>query len=241
MFLRRKPGFLRESVLTPAKAMPPVYLKRSPLSDYKPVGVVSSGGIGLYRPPLSGQLAVVQEIKEMDLKHFRVFCDLAHQNIIRPLAIYYDELVHIVCEYVELSLLDILPLSTEIEVASIMSQLYDAITTLISHSVKFRIKTIRISVRGIIKLVLDWEYEPRIDREPRVATYELISIYLRGIMATIGDSIEWSDDAIQFQETLHSGCLPQASHKFLAKSEGRIALTRRVSLVSRIKLSRGEP
>lgn len=122
MFLRRKPGFLRESVLTPAKAMLPVYLKRSPLSDYKPVGVISSGWIGWYRRPLSGQLAVVQEIKEMDVKDFRVFCDLAHQNIVRPLAIYYDELVHIICEYVELSLLDILPLSTEIEAASVMSQ-----------------------------------------------------------------------------------------------------------------------
>ena len=127
MFLRPKPASLRESVLTPAKANPPVYLKRSPLSDYKPVGVISSGWIGLHRRPLTWQFAIIEEIQEMDIGHFRLFCDAAHQNIARPLAIYYDELVHIVYEYAELSLFDILPLSSEVEVASVMSQV-------VSHS-----------------------------------------------------------------------------------------------------------
>ncbi len=74
-------------------------------------------------------------------------------------------------------------------------------------------------------------------------------------MTTIGDSIEWSDDAIQFQNTLHSGCLPPASvhmhtpgpieasandskHQFLARSEGRMALKGPISFASRIKLGK---
>ncbi len=44
-------------------------------------------------------------------------------------------------------------------------------------------------------------------------------------MTTIGEGLEWSDDAIRFRDTVHSGCLPRASVHMLLPIRKKRVLT----------------
>jgi serine/threonine protein kinase len=123
MFLRRKPAFVRESVVVPAKALPAVYLSRSPTADYNPIGITTSGWVGVHRRQTARQLVAVQQVPEMSITDFRRMVEIAHRNITRLLGVYYEEdHIYLVYEYVELDLFDILPLLSEVELASVVSQ-----------------------------------------------------------------------------------------------------------------------
>ncbi|KAK3933700.1 hypothetical protein QBC46DRAFT_275266 [Diplogelasinospora grovesii] len=238
MFLRRKPAFLRESIVVPTKVLPAVYLNRSPGIDYKPVNIQKGTWIGVHRNRGAHQFVVVQELRHIDITDFSFLAQSTHTNITQPLGLYYcQDGVYITYEYVELDLLDILPLSSETEVASVMSQILSGIVYLINRSIDFRVQSIHVSLYGVVKLVLDWNHKPATDPSLVQITNRLMSAYLDEIMSTMRGK-PWSNDAVGFLSILKSGYLPHASHPFLAQSKGRIALKNPVNFAVRSNLGK---
>lgn len=107
------------------KASMPIYLDRHPLHDYEPVSRTAHTWIGMHRQRACRQFAVVQEVRQSVLPSFRKLVDMAHPNVIRPLALYIaaETFVAYEHEHVELDIFDTIPLSIK-EVASAMSHVW---------------------------------------------------------------------------------------------------------------------
>ncbi|KAL7783597.1 hypothetical protein V8C37DRAFT_406614 [Trichoderma ceciliae] len=160
------------------------YLNRSPEADYLNlnVDVVGTSWIGAHRAHSSRQLAAIQRVEGAALTDFRFLAGIAHPNVTRLIALYYDDgAVYVSYEFVALDLFDICPLS-EPEIAEVMSQviaptswvhlifkvkpkikILSGVRKLMDSSVGFRIDSVRVTPSGTAKIVLDWSFESTVD------------------------------------------------------------------------------
>lgn len=121
MHLRRKPAFYRRpDSPIPARTFLPVHLNRHPDCDYEPIRRCGTAWTARRRG--SRQLVVVQEVTHARLADFSHFAGVAHVNVARQLGIYHVKpLAYLAYEYVDLDVLEALPLSQE-EISAVVSQ-----------------------------------------------------------------------------------------------------------------------
>ena len=122
MALRRKFPFYIEVKPPSAHRALPAYLDRRPEADYYPLGSIDTAWIGQRRNWRLRQLVTIQQLKSKVVSELNCLAQITHENIAQPIALYSekDEL-HIVYEYMDLDLFDLLPLS-ETEISSVMKQ-----------------------------------------------------------------------------------------------------------------------
>ncbi|KAI5465169.1 hypothetical protein BGZ63DRAFT_172238 [Mariannaea sp. PMI_226] len=150
MLLRRKPAFYRppNRPIT-AKTSLPIYLNRHPDFDYEQIVQRGTTWTGKHRR--SRQLVVVREVSHTRLTDFNRFAGVAHVNVARQLGVYHvKSQAYLAYEYVDLDVLEALPLSQE-EISAVVSQAMAAIDYL-RKRLTFRIDTIRITSGGIVKI-----------------------------------------------------------------------------------------
>lgn len=159
------------SVSTPSHLLRPVYLDRHPSQDYELVQKTAKVWIGASRAIRSRQLVVIKEVYHTTtLQELRRTVRIMHRHVAPVLALYCcRDRCFAVYEFLELDLFDVLPLATEVEIASVMAQarsesppprsgvsdwlqLLDGINYLLSESLAPQIHTIRISSYGVVKL-----------------------------------------------------------------------------------------
>ncbi|KAL7940680.1 hypothetical protein V8C42DRAFT_336867 [Trichoderma barbatum] len=201
----------------------PVYPDIHPMSDYEPVGNAGTAWIGSHRQCSSRQLAVIKEVHQTTASDIQRFVQLAHLHIARPIALYSTSAkVYVAQEYIELDLDDLLPLS-EIEIAVIMSQILDAVHHLIQKQVGFRISAIRISAKGDVKIVPDWNFETNLSSSVRSANIAYVALYLGETMLKLCPNP--SPQCFSFIYELSSGSIPAKNHSFLIQAKNSIILT----------------
>ncbi|KAH7108614.1 hypothetical protein B0J13DRAFT_463264 [Dactylonectria estremocensis] len=183
------------------------HMGRHPIETYDSVGRVDKEWIGALRPHPS-QLVMVQQVRHMTLTEFNRLARIFHVNFARPIEIYYIRSeIHLVYEHVDLDLFEILPLAQP-QIAAVMSQVMAAVHYL-TQLFAFRIDAIRISSRGVVKLVLDWNFEPVTDACIREANSSYVAIYLYETMnAMEPKGHNWTPDALNLLGELKSGGLP---------------------------------
>ncbi|KAI1857234.1 uncharacterized protein JN550_013369 [Neoarthrinium moseri] len=152
MSLHRKPGFHRGCDLVVARAYPLVTINGYPESDYEKVQQTGTGWIGVpWRD--RGRLVQVEHASHVTITDFESLVNLRHLHVAPFLGLYYNRTsTDIVYERLDLDLLDICPLASEAEVASVLAQMLSAITHLLSSPVDVRIASVRISMFGLVKL-----------------------------------------------------------------------------------------
>ena len=122
MALIRKPGFCRGWDLLPVRAFPPVTINGYAESDYRRLRSTSGGWIGI---PLRDhdRIVRVEHAPQMTITDFGGLVEIRHLNITRFLGLYYNRnSTDVVYEHTDLDLLDVCPLASEAEVASVMAQ-----------------------------------------------------------------------------------------------------------------------
>ncbi|KAK8038379.1 protein kinase domain-containing protein [Apiospora phragmitis] len=112
------------SASTPLRLLRPVYLDRHPSQDYDLVQKTAKVWIGASRASRSRQLVVIKEIYHTTtLQELRCTVRIMHPHVAPVLALYCcRDQCFAVYEFLELDLFDVLPLATEVEIASVMAQ-----------------------------------------------------------------------------------------------------------------------
>ncbi|KAI1839629.1 hypothetical protein JX266_014161 [Neoarthrinium moseri] len=250
MSLHRKPGFHRGCDLVVARAYPLITINGYPESDYEKVQQTGTGWIGVpWRD--RGRLVQVEHASHMTITDFESLVNLRHLHVAPFLGLYYNRTsTDIVYERLDLDLLDICPLASEAEVASVLAQMLSAITHLLSSPVDARIASVRISMFGLVKLILDFRHKPTTDIIHRNVMQRFMVSYIEQVAkVACPRSHVWTFDAADFLDILYAGELPPlcvrtwqlltngsadtGKHPFLAKSRGPAALRGPVQLYMR--------
>ncbi|KAH6868915.1 hypothetical protein B0T10DRAFT_596135 [Thelonectria olida] len=248
MHLRRKPAFYRRpGSPIPAKTFLPVHLNRHPDCDYEPIGHHGTAWTGKHRR--SRQLVVVKEVTHARLADFSHFAGVAHVNVARQLGIYHvRSQAYLAYEYVDLDVLEALPLSQE-EISAVVSQvsarpipsasgeeMMAAIDYLRKRLFTFRIDAVRVTTGGVVKIVPDWSFEPTADPGIREANDAYLAADLETFMTTMEpNERRWTRHALGFLGELGSGRLP-LTHPYLnrASSQSRLREAARFSVQRRL-------
>ncbi|KAJ9130136.1 hypothetical protein NKR23_g12333 [Pleurostoma richardsiae] len=205
--------------------MPPVFLNRNPKADFDQVGTSPHGWIALHQARTSRQIVLVRDHPDATISDVGLVAKVAHVNIARILGVYFEKhSVYVVHEFLDLDLFEVFPLASEVEVASVMSQIISAIIYLASFPIILRVDTIRISFHGVVKLGIDMNYKPTTGSLTREADRAFLTAYAGETMMRLGGVTSWTQEAMDFLSILQSGSLPALAHPFLLKSKGSLAL-----------------
>lgn len=140
-----------DEAVVPLRATLIAHLGRHPDNDYVRVCYVAKGWIGVHRTLAKRQLVMVQRVNYITTAGFMHMATAVNLHIVRPIALYKcDGISHVAFEYVELDMLEILPLS-EVEAAAFMLQVMNAVRYLTSFFI-FQIDSIRVSSKGVVKI-----------------------------------------------------------------------------------------
>ncbi|KAH6645702.1 hypothetical protein BKA67DRAFT_664720 [Truncatella angustata] len=234
MALTRKPGFCRDWDLLPVRAFPPVTINGYPESHYRFLRLASGGWIGISFEDRD-RIVRVEHAPQMTITDFGGLVGIRHLNIARFLGLYFNRnSTDIVYEHTDLDLLDICPLASEAEVASVIAQVLSAIMYLRSLAVDVRISSIRVSMFGLVKLILDFHHRPTTDIIYRKNMYRFMVSYVEQMMKVSSPRAHvWTYDAAEFLDILYARELPPSSHPFLSKSRGPAALRGPAQVVMR--------
>ncbi|KAI1857247.1 uncharacterized protein JN550_013382 [Neoarthrinium moseri] len=236
MPLHRKPGFHRGCDLVVARAYPLITINGYPESDCEKVQQTGAGWIGVpWRD--RGRLVRVEHAPHMTITDFESLVNLRHLHVAPFLGLYYNRTsTDIVYERLDLDLLEICPLASEAEVASVLAQVLSAIMHLLSSPVDARIASVRISMFGLVKLstrfrltvsmfcvgsataahclcpVLDFRHKPTTDIIHRNVMHRFMVSYIEQVAkVACPRSHVWTFDAADFLDILYAGELPPLS------------------------------
>ncbi|KAL0929567.1 uncharacterized protein CTRU02_215466 [Colletotrichum truncatum] len=209
--LRRAPFLQGDCEITHVRALPAVYAERHPKDDHKRARGDAVSWIGVHRGYFKGpHSVVVKEVPHMTIACFRTLARSSHPNIVQLFGLYLSDSVYITYELVDLNLFD-LRITSELEVAAVMSQLLHGIKHLQDLPMRFGVRSIRVSPFGVVKIVPEFETSSypglALALSPKIA-----AAFLQCIMEHLGASIPgWSDDALDFLKILESGHQPDDS------------------------------
>ena len=128
MPIRRMNLFRKSSRVITVKANLLAYPDKAPTADYIYAATVNGIHVAEHRQRMTRQLVLIQEVAEMTVTQFSDFAKVTHENVARPISFYQKgNQGSIVYEFVDLDLVDILPLSHN-EIASVMLQVSTAPT-----------------------------------------------------------------------------------------------------------------
>ncbi|KJZ68420.1 hypothetical protein HIM_12183 [Hirsutella minnesotensis 3608] len=225
MSLRRKQPFPWQAKDLSIKVNLTAYLNVCPTEDYYMLAETRGGWIGQHRQRLTRQLAVIHRVSGIAFKEFSRLADISHENIAHPIALYVStDSSSIVYEFVDLDVHEILPLNLP-EIAVVMTQITSAVHFLLKQSILFRIHSIRVSYRGVVKIVLDWDFEPLLAEEIQEANGAYIAAYLDEFMEVAGRTLlGWTRSAISFRASLQDGLIPELEHPFLLPNGNKMRL-----------------
>ncbi|KAK1499277.1 hypothetical protein CABS01_17020 [Colletotrichum abscissum] len=119
--------------------------------------ICANAAIGLVRHRKNSTIAVSRStrLSNLDLVHH-----ISHPNIATIHAIFLDEKKsHVIYEHLVIDLASLF-LTTEVELASALSQLLDGIQHLIANGVPFSADSVQVSLLGIVKIVLNIGFRP---------------------------------------------------------------------------------
>ncbi|KAK9443997.1 uncharacterized protein VB005_02523 [Metarhizium brunneum] len=205
MSLRRKPAFRRTSETGSVKASLYAYPDRDLEKDYIIWNSINGIKVGQCRHENTRQLVIVQEVKRISVSQFSRVLRIFHENIASPIFLYKS---HIIYEFVDLDIVDVLPLSQP-EIANAMAQAMSAVYAALEETLTFRIDTVRISHLGVVKLILDWNFEGSVDKAIFNANIGYLAMYLAETMDVMGKSLlEWDQNGRSFRSILCSGKIP---------------------------------
>lgn len=148
MSLRRKAASRRTSETGSVKASLYAYPDRDLEKDYIIWNSINGIKVGQCRHENTRQLVIVQEVKRISVSQFSRVLRIFHENIASPIFLYKS---HIIYEFVDLDIVDVLPLSQP-EIANAMAQAMSAVYAALEETLTFRIDTVRISHLGVVKL-----------------------------------------------------------------------------------------
>jgi len=106
------------------RARPPLYTDQTAHTHYRHIGTNGSGWLGMHRSG-SGHVVQVLQVPQFTVSELGVLSEISHPSIAQLLGIYCSgRTTSVVHEHLDLDLFAIAPLQSEIEVASIMMQVY---------------------------------------------------------------------------------------------------------------------
>ncbi|GKT88560.1 hypothetical protein Ct61P_06410 [Colletotrichum tofieldiae] len=150
------PALHRDWDVTHVTALPAVYTGTHPRDKYKWVRDFADGWIGMYfcrlENPARPQMVAVQEAPNITITQFEVLATSApHPNVVQLFGLYLSDRSYITYEFVGLNVFE-LCLTCELEIAAVLSQLLSSIEYLQSLPERLGIRSIRVSISGVIKV-----------------------------------------------------------------------------------------
>lgn len=97
------------------------FMDRDPLSDYSRLAGIGNCWVGVHNNR-HRQMVMIQSFNHTTLSNLYHLSRATHQNVVRLFAVYcYQEVFHAVLEYVDLDIIDLIPLSEQ-EISGVLSQ-----------------------------------------------------------------------------------------------------------------------
>ncbi|KAG8677867.1 hypothetical protein FPOAC1_003895 [Fusarium poae] len=236
--IRRKQSFCVIQTQSSKPAAVPCHLHRHPDSDYQRRRQHNHGKmwIGQHRHLMNRQLVRIKQLPRASLSDCEKLASISHDNVIRPESFYYEpenDKFFIVFEYLHLDLLDLFPLYPE-EVTCIIKQIVAGLCHLKNLEIVFGIDNIQVNEYGLIKIVLDWNWEFCADGILCDANEGYLVVYLEGVMTTMAQScLDLPAEAFSF---LADGVLPDLDNSYIRDAPGPHVLKRAIQFAIRERL-----